>query len=221
MHRIGLKLISTSLLLFALSCAGYRYTQTSNPLQQYGVESLSIPMFYNFSSLPEVSSSFTRETYKLLSGFSGLKLSSGYNRNADAVLIGIVRSPEKLSEVLRADTPRVAQEVAPEALGNDRPEFYVPGSTIVSLALQVIVVKRPTEEELSLLKSELGQKLPAQGKILFNETFTINQAFTREIFDNEATSVVGTQNAGALRRTKESMAVTAAEQIRDMILYAF
>lgn len=219
--RLNLGFIFLFFSLIFTSCAGYRYTQADNPLRQYGIDSLSIPMFYNHSSLPEVSSSFTRETYKLLSGFSGLKLSSGWNKNSDALLVWIVRSQEKLSDTLRSQNQRVAQSAAPKAIGETRPEFYVPGSTNVNLSLQVIVIKKPTDEELSLLQSELGPKIPPQGKIVFNETFSLSETFLREIFDEEATSVVGTQNAGALRRTKDSLAAKAAQQIRDMILYAF
>jgi hypothetical protein len=208
-------------LVFFSSCSGYRYSQTSNPFQQYGVDSLAIPMFYNFSSLPEVSTSFTRETYKLLSGFTGLKLKSGWDKNADAVLIGIVRSQEKMNEVVDTQALRSAQGASPKAVGKSRPDFYVAGTTRVTLTLQVIVVKRPTPEELELLRSDLGAKIPAQGKILFNESFPITDAFNREIYDDEAVSVVGTQNAGVLRRTKDTLASRAAEQIRDMILYAF
>ena len=213
-------------LIFALmgllgSCSGYRYTQTDNPFQQYGVDSLSVPMFYNYSSLPEVSSSFTRETYKLLTGFSGLRLRSGWSTSTDAVLIGIIRSEEKMHDVLKAQNMRVAQGVAKDNIGDKRPDFYVPAATNVSLVVQVVVIKRPTPEELTLLRSELGPKLPPQGKILFNETFNLNTQFNREVFDGADGSVVATQNAGALRRTKDTLALRAAEQIRDMILYAF
>ena len=219
-HLLGI-LLGFASLLGVSACSGYRYAQTANPLQQYGVDSLSVPMFYNFSSVPEVSSSFTRETYKLLSSFQGLRLRSGWSEKTDAVLIGIVRSDEKMSEVLRPQNLRVAQSVAPNNIGTERPEFYVPGTTNVGLTLQVVVVKRPTPEELSLLQSELGPQIPAQGKILFNESFPLESTFYREVFDDEATSVVGTQNAGALRRAKDNLALRAAEQIRDMILYAF
>ncbi len=207
--------------LLVVSCSGYRYTQTANPFEQYGIDSLSIPMFYNFSNQPELASSFTRETYKLMSGFSGLKLKSGFSNSTDAVLIGIIRSAEKVADTLRSETPRVASAVAPQAVGSNRPEFYVPGITRVALMLQVVVIKRPTTEEIELLQSELGTRIPAQGKILFNETFNLSEAYNREYLDGEAVGVVGTQNAGALRRTKETLALKAAEQIRDMIIYAF
>jgi hypothetical protein len=115
----------------------------------------------------------------------------------------------------------VAQSAAKNSVGTTRPEFYIPGATNVRLNLQIVVVKRPSQEEIEVLRSEIGPKVLPQGKILFNETFSINETFIREVYDDSATSVVGTQNAGALRRTKESMAVKAAHQIRDMILYAF
>jgi hypothetical protein len=207
-------------LFFLTSCAGYRFTQTDNPLSQYGVESLSVPMFYNFSSLPEVSPAMTRETYKILSGFSALKLKSGY-QNADAILIGIIRSPESLKLTTRPSSLRDAKNVAPNNVGARRAEFYIPGATEVDLRLQVLVIKHPSEEELRLLQSELGPKIPAQGKILFNETFPLTGSFTREFYDDEPGTVVATQNAGALRRAQDTMALQAAEQIRDMILYAF
>ncbi len=209
------------LALFLLtSCAGYRFTQNDNPLSQYGVESLSIPMFYNFSALPEVASPFTRETYKLLNGFSGLKLRSGW-RAADAVLIGIIRSPETLESTTVPSNLLDAQGLAKENIGPVRPNFYIPGSINVGLTLQVVVIKRPTTEELQLLQSAVGPKIPAQSKIIFNQLFRLNNSFNREIFDGEAGSVVATQNAGTLRRTEEAMARQAAVEIRDMILYAF
>jgi hypothetical protein len=207
-------------LIFLVSCAGYRFAQTDNPLSQYGVESLSVPMFYNFSSLPELSPAMTRETYKLLSGFRALRLKSGY-KNADAVLIGIIRSPESLKLTTRPTSLRDAKNVAPNNVGESRAEFYIPGATQVDLKLQVLVIKHPSEEELRLLQSELGPKIPAQGKIIFNEIFSLSGSFTREFYDDEPGTVVATQNAGALRRAQETMALQAAEQIRDMILYAF
>lgn len=209
------------ILTLGISCSGYRFSQTTNPLAQYGIDSLSIPMFYNFSSLPETSSNFTRETYKLLSGFTGLKLNSGWSNSSDAVLIGIIRSPDTIAQTIKPSSLRVAESVAPTKIGEARPEFYVPGASTLSLMLQVIVIKRPTSEELQLLQSELGPQIPTSAKIIFNERFTLAGSYTREFFDEEAGSVAATQNAGALRRTKDTMGVQAAELIRDMILYAF
>jgi len=216
-----MRLIPILVLILVASCSGYRFSQTSNPLAQYGVDTLSIPMFYNFSSMPEVSSNFTRETYKLLSGFTGLKLKSGWSENSDAVLIGIIRSPETMAQTVKSSNLRVAQSVAPTTLGKARPEFYIPGGSSLSLSMQVVVIKRPTPEELQLLQSEMGPQVATGAKVIFNEKFMLNSSFTRELFDGEAGNVAATQNAGALRRAKDTMGEQAAEMIRDMILYAF
>jgi hypothetical protein len=211
-------------------CTGYRFAQQENPLAQYGIQSLSVPMFYNYSNLSEVSADFTRETYTLLTNFSGLKLVSGYSTQTDAVLIGIVRSPERMTDSLRPGNLREAQDRAGNALGGSRGRFYIPGTTDVTLMLQIIVIKKPSEEELALLRSGIGDKIQANSRIIFNEMIPLRSQFTREIFDNDptgplaqrdGTSVIATQNAGLQRKSIDNLAAQAAIQVRDMILYAF
>ncbi len=80
-------------MLALASCAGYRFQEKNNPFAQYGVKSISVPMFYNHSLFPNISAPMTKEVYQMLSSFSGLKLSSGHEE-ADAVLVGIITSPE-------------------------------------------------------------------------------------------------------------------------------
>jgi hypothetical protein len=208
------------ILCLLAGCSGYRFTQQENPLSQYGIQSLSIPMFYNYSNMPEVSGEFTRETYRLLTGFSGLKLMSGYSSNSDAVLIGVIRSTERLTESMRPMNLRVAKQQAPNAV-EGRDEFYVPGTNSLELHLQVIVIKKPTEEEIALLRSGIGNQIKSTSKVIFNERLTLNGQYTREIMDNEGTQVIATQNSGAQRRTVRGLAESAATSIRDMILHAF
>lgn len=202
-------------------CSGYRFTQQENPLSQYGIHSLSIPVFYNYSNMPEVSADFTRETYRLLTGFSGLKLMSGYSPNSDAVLIGIVRSRERSVESMRAMNLRVAKDQVPKAVGSTRQSFYIPGTNEMELFLQVIVIKKPTEEEIALLQSGIGDQIQANSRVIFNERLPLRAQYLREIMDEPGTDVIATQNAGVQRRTVRNMAETAAISIRDMILYAF
>lgn len=207
--------------LLLAGCSGYRFTQQENPLSQYGIQSLSVPMFYNYSNLPDVSSAFTRETYMLLTGFSGLRLRSGYSPNSDAVLIGIIKSPEKLSDTLKRGSSRVANEATPNAIGGKRQKFSVPGTTIMTLSLHVIVIKKPTEEEMALLKSGIGDQVKLTSKVIFNEVIPLNAQFTREYLDDAGVQVVATQNAGVQRKTLETLSKQAAISVRDMILYAF
>lgn len=213
------------LLLFITGCSGYRYTQQENPLSQYGISSLSIPMFFNFSNQPDVSGSFTRETYRLLTNFRGLKLRPGYDSESDAVLIGIIKSPEKVNMTLRPNNLRVAQARASNAIGSKRQNFYIPGTTDVSILLQVIVIKKPTDEEMTLLKSGIGDKVRLNSRIIFNETIPLTTQFAREVFDNSSTSdavsVTATQNAGIQRKVMRTLSEQAANSVRDLILYAF
>lgn len=177
-------------------------------------------MFYNYSNLSEVHSDFTRETYRLLTGFSGLKLNNGYNKNSDAVLIGILKSPEKISETIRATNLRVAEEKAKTAVGG-RENFYIPGTSDVSVYLHVIVIKKPTEEEIALLKSRIGDQVKSNSRIIFNEIIPLRIQYTREVLDNGGTQVVASQNLGVQRKSLKSLAENAAINVRDMILYAF
>jgi hypothetical protein len=208
--------------LFLLTgCSGYRFTQQENPLSQYGIQSLSVPMFYNYSSLPDVSADFTRETYSLLMGFSGLRIKSGYHPESDAVMIGIIKSPEKLADTLRRGSTRVANVATPNAIGDKRRKFSVPGTTVMTLSLQVIVIKKPTEEELALLKSGIGDQVKLTSRVIFNEIIPLSSQLTREYLDDAGVQVLATQNAGVQRKTLESLSRQAAISIRDMILYAF
>jgi hypothetical protein len=215
-------------LLVLSGCSGYRFSQQENPLSQYGIQSLSVPMFYNYSNLPELHADFTRETYRMLTGFSGLRLNSGYNKNADAVMIGILKTPEKVADTLRPSSVRVAQLKAENAIGNQRQKFYIPGTTDIAVYLHVILIKRPTEEELALLKSGIGDQIKSTSKIIFNELIPLRIMYTREILDiseggviTNGTQVVATQNAGVQRKVLKNLSEQAAANVRDMILYAF
>lgn len=203
------------------ACSGYRFTQQDNPLSQYGIHSLSIPMFYNYSNQPALSADMTRETFRLLMNFSGLKLHSGYSESSDAVLIGIIKTPEKIAESQRPSDLRVAQNRASNSTGTSRGQFYVPGSSTLNLYLQLIVIKKPTEEELTLLKSGIGDQVQKTSRVIFNEMIPLSAKFNREILDDAGTQVNATQNAGVKRRTHKDMAIQAAINIRDMIFYAF
>lgn len=207
-------------ILLLTGCSGYRFTQQENPLSQYGIQSLSVPMFYNYSNLPDVSSDFTRETYSILMNYPGLKLKTGYHEDTDAVMIGIIKSPERLAETLNRGSSREAKQVTPNAV-TGRERFSIDATTRMSVALQVIVIKKPTEEEIALLKSGIGDKVKLTSRVIFNELIPLNVQFTREYLDDAGVQVVSTQNAGVQRKTIDSLARQAAISIRDMILYAF
>ncbi len=209
------------ILFFLASCASYRFSPQDNPLAHFEIKSLSVPMFYNYSNLGNTSAEFTREVYRLLTRFSGLKVVSGYSEKTDAVLFGIIKSDEKLAQTQASRSLRVAQETAPNSLGNSRQSFYIPGTSELNLVLHVVVIKKPSELEMELLKSGLGDKIELTSKVIFNQKIPLRAQFNREILDNAGTQVIATQNAGVIRKTTRTLAENAAISVRDMILYAF
>jgi hypothetical protein len=216
------------LLWLLVSCSGYRFTQQDNPLSQYGIQSLSVPMFYNYSDLPELSADFTRETYRLLMNYNGLRLHNGYDKDSDAVLIGIIKSPDKVMETVKPiGSPVVAQDKVkqlrqnPDKPQRNRQKFYTPSANQITLSLHIIVIKKPTEEELALLKSGIGGEMKLNSRVIFNEILPLITTYNREFLAAEGLDVVGTQNAGVQRKVLKTLAEQAAISVRDMVLYAF
>lgn len=210
------------LLLFIVifnGCAGYRYQEKNNPFAQYAVKSISIPEFYNHSNFSNVSGPLTRELYLMLSGFKGLKVSPG-DKNADAVLLGIITSDDKVLDSREGLDFRAVKNATNNAIGEDRGDFYVPARTKFQMRLRLIILKRPTSKEIELMKTSLG-KFAVGPKVIVNETIDLSQTYNREIYPDEGIQVLGTQNRGAQKNSVELMAQEAANSFRDMILYAF
>lgn len=208
-------------LLFSLSsCADYRYQKLDNPFSQYGIKSISVPMFYNQSNFQNISPAFTKEIYKMLSGFKGLKIQGG-NNNTDATLVGIIDSQDFRRDSREATGPRSVKNIANSKIGAARGDFYIPSSNTLRAELRIIVIKKPTQEDIDFLKSNLGKENFISSKIIFRESIALSSSFTREILLGEATAVNSTQNRGAEKRTIGEMAKSSASTFRDMILYAF
>lgn len=209
------------MLFFLLTaCRGYHFRTQSNPFENYAVRTVAIPMFLNQSPIPNTSAPFTKEISLLLAQYPGLKIVNADTGHADAVLVGIINSKDKLSETVKANGYKVTNSVAPKSL-NGRSDFFVPFSTSVGLELRLILIKDPSSEEIKLLTSDLGTQLRGNPKILFNELLAVGGSFNREIFDEAGGQVNFTQSKGAFDRTVKSMAQGAAGNFRDMVLNAF
>lgn len=209
-------------LIFSLcfsSCAGYRFQEKNNPFAQYGVESISVPMFYNHSNHANISPVMTKEIFQMLSGFNDLKIISGHER-ADAVLIGIVSSPEKVKVSRPGKNFRSAKAAAGDAIGDEREDFYIPSSTDMRASLRLILIKNPSEKEIELLRTSLG-KFALGPRVIVNENIRLRDSFTRELYSSNGVDVIDTQNRSAMRNTMQEMAQKAAQNFKDMILYAF
>lgn len=214
------KLVILFSLLFLSSCADYRYQKQDNPFAQYGIKSLTVPMFYNHSNFSNVSGSFTKEIFQMLSGFKGLRIESG-KKSTDATLIGIISSSDKLRDSRRGRGARAVKSIFGSNYIKNRNDFYVPTTNILTLKLRIIVMKHPTAEEIKFLKSGLGEANMISSKIIFTEVIPVTANYTREIYSGVGNKVIGTQNRGAQKKTIRTMAANAAISFRDMILYAF
>lgn len=215
-----LLLLSLFMLLAFSSCADYRFQQQDNPFAQYGIKSLNIPIFYNHSNFPNLASPFTREIFRMLSGFKGLKIKSG-KRTADATLIGIVTSEDSVLASRTSGNLRSVKNIYGQDYLSKRNDFYVPIQSAVGLKLRIIVMKHPTDEEIKILKAGIGKGQLVSSKVIFTETIPVTGSFTREIFSDVGNQVIGTQNRGGQKLIVQKMAKNAAVTFRDMILYAF
>lgn len=205
---------------FLTACAGYTYRDKENPFMQFGIRSISVPMFYNHSSFANVEGVFTKEILNTMLGYKSLILKSG-KQPADAVLIGIVSSPDRRKD---AATPNIFSSVK-NIYGNNvfegrRDDLYVPTQNTMQLSLRIIVIKQPTKEEIVFLSTKLGEKAIGS-KIIFNEVIALNGTQSLKQFTGDSMKVIGTQNRGVERSVIETMAKNAAGNFKDMILYAF
>lgn len=208
-------------LSFLMSCAGYKAVDRGNPLSQYGIKTVSVPMFLNQSTLAAVSGKFTSEFINLMSSYPGLVVETGFNNNSDAVLIGVVESNKYYAQTVTNAQQRVASSAAQNNVGSNRNDFYIPATTNVNLRVRLMLLKKPTEEELALLRSKYASKLRGNTKIIFNEVISVSETFNREVFDKEEGQINFTQNYGILNKSIEKMARKAAMNFEESVLYAF
>ncbi len=203
------------------SCAGYKVNKQDNPFARYGITSLSVPMFQNNSSIAGVSYPFTKEIINLLRIFPDLKVKASKSTKTDAVLIGVIRSSEHRNDAVETVDKRFTDDVlTPGTLGNRR-AYFVPYQTQISLTLDLYLIKNPRPEELELLESEMAKYVKDAPRIVLNERIAVTRAFTRNILDGKGIEVNQTQNLGVFQKSLNEMAKQAANNFRQMVLYAF
>ena len=69
-----------------VSCAWYKFRVVDNPLAQYNIHTLSIPMFFNRSALPNLAGPLTKEISLLMTEFPHLRVYPGTGEKTDAIL---------------------------------------------------------------------------------------------------------------------------------------
>ncbi len=219
-----MRILLIGLLAILTSCAGYHFVESDNPLAQYGIRSISIPMFVNYTVVPGASAPMTREIAKMLSQYPGLKIYVGENRKADAVLVGTLSSDKRASDFYKTTAEKFTTGELKESIGS-RKEFYIPSQTSYKMDLNLILIKDPTILDKKLLESDMKKFMNRHPRVVFSETIPLNASFTRSVDANlspdQGGAVNYTRNKGLFNKSLETLAQSAAATFKEVILNAF
>jgi hypothetical protein len=212
------------LMLTLSSCAGYHFNTNNNPLLSYDIHSVSVPMFINRSSIPELAAPMTREITFALNDYTGIKVFSGDNENADAVLIGIIDSRDHYNEVVKTSSQLFSDTTVKTSVGARSP-FYYPVESVYDFSLKIILIKRPSKEELQLLTSDLGQFMKANPKVVLMDTLALSGKFSRVVGESTGPDSPGktnfVKNRGLFEKSIQDTAVNAGKSFKQVVLNAF
>lgn len=210
------KFLAISVMLL-VSCSSYHLDNSENPFREYGIKTIYIANFFNYSHFSNVSSDFMDKTIQTLNQFNGLKIVNSLKK-ADAVFVGIIDTPRRINESLVTAQRRFVKGIAKNKVAK-REDFSVPAVSQVSLNINVYVVKKMSESELDLLRK---QKIKMKDMdTVISRRFPLTETFSRRLYDDEGTEVLQTQNMGAQRQSYEDMSVRYNNLLRDSLLYAF
>lgn len=212
--------------LFLTSCAGYRVRDRGNPFDQENIRTLAIPMFINKSIYPGVSPIFTREIARLMASYPGLKLRTTSGGGEDAVLLGIIESPQQYSQAYQTSATKFTAGELETSIGN-RAQFYLPTASTYRINIRLVLIKNPGKLEKELLASSLGKKIQGQKgtKIIFQQNFGYQGSFNRETKDTINPDSGGIVNYSKTKRyfiqTIEALSLQMARDFEDLVINVF
>lgn len=226
------------LTFFLTSCAGYHFRDVSNPLIQYDIKSITIPTFVNYSPISNVSAPLTRAFITRLSRYSGLKVYTGENEKADAILIGVIGGHKQLRKVTknkdRLSTSRSefdafinCPEGSTDCTSTDkkRKSFVFPTKNDISLPVHIMIIKNPTYTDLKLARSDLRNIIPTNSKVVINKRVSLKAS------GKKATGAKGaalnpslfnyTRSKALMTKSIEEAAMVVAVDFDYMVINAF
>jgi hypothetical protein len=205
-------------------CAGYHFNTNNNPLIGYDIKTIAVPMFINRSVLPQLAAPLTREITLVLNDYSGLKVLSGDSEDSDAVLIGIIESRDHYNEVVTTPQSALTDGDIKKSIGARSP-FYYPSQTTYAYSLRLILIKRPTQEELNLFTSANGWKKFLHPKIVMENTINITGNFSRVVGETFSATAPGevnfVKNKAIFEKSVQDTSYQAAQTFRQVVLNAF
>lgn len=181
-------------------------------------------MFINRSVIPQLAAPMTKEITLALSNYSGLKVMSGNTENADAVLIGVIESKDHYNDVVKTTQSLFTEKDVLTSIGNRAP-FYYPVQTTYNFSLKVILIKRPSKEELELFSSELGTKIAVHPKVVLMDSIDLSGNFSRVASSTSTASAPGevnfVKNKGIFEKSLQDTCYQAAQTFKQVVLNAF
>jgi hypothetical protein len=212
------------LLLLMSGCAGYHFDNNNNPLIGYDIRSVSVPMFVNRSVLPQMAGIMTKEIVLALKDFSGLRIINGDIDESDAILVGIIESNDHYSEVVQTTASVFTSGDILKSIGNRAP-FYYPSTTAYSLRLRLILIKRPSKEELSFLTQNTLELSKFHPKVVLEEELPIVGNFSRVVSDSITPTSAGeanfVKNKGIFDKSLQDSCLQTAKNFKQVVLNAF
>ena len=217
-------ILTVSILLVLSSCAGYQVKYQDNPFKEHGVNSISIPIFLNKSIIPNIAGPLTKEITKSLTDYTTLKIHSGFSKSADAVLIGIVTSSKQRDEVYKTTATTYTDSDLEESIGS-RGAFYVPTANSYGASLSLVLIKKPTKQDMELINSKFSPYMSRHPRVLFTEVISLSGSYSKIVNANNSVDGGGvvnfTQSKQNFEKSIQSLSESAANSFREEILYAF
>lgn len=224
MKRRALHLMSLLIFAFLSSCAGYHFNTSNNPLIGYDIKSVSVPMFINRTNIAGLSPLMTKEIILTLNEYSGLRVFSGEDSSADAVLVGVLESDDLKNKTFKTTETVFTDKKLQDSIGKRAP-FYLPIETTYKFTMRIYLIKRPSKEELDLLASELGKQVVLNSKVVLKEALDVTNSFSRIVADTTTATSGGdvnfVKNKGILSKSLEDACVSAASEFKQVVLNAF
>ena len=206
------------------SCAGYHFNTTNNPLIGYDIRSIAVPMFVNRSVIPELAAPMTKEIIYVLNDYTGIHVYSGDNDKADAVLIGVIESRDHYSDVVKTTQTLFTDNTLKASVGARSP-FYYPVQSSYEFSISIILIKRPSKEELELLTTDIGKFMKVNPKVVLMDTINVTGNFSRVVGETTTPNAIGrtnfVKNRGIFEKSIQETAMNAARTFKQVVLNAF
>ena len=97
--------------------------------------------------------------------------------------------------------------------------------TSYNFSLRIILIKRPTAQELTLLTSDIGQMIKVHPKIVLEDNILLSGSFLRVVSPTNTANAPGevnfVKNKGIFDKSLQGTCVQAAQTFKQVILNAF